>query len=461
MGKGPAISTMLRGSYAFWALAALVIAAFLLGGSARDDVLGLALLRPLAAICLGIGLFALTRETVRHYRWPLIGMGAVLLLTLIHLIPLPPSMWMALPGRELAVEAGRAGGIDQPWRPIALVPWRGWNALFALMIPAAAMLLAIRCDAQQQRRIMILVLIMVLLAIAIGAVQVAGGYSRFLYLYQISSLDVPTGLYANRNHFATVLCCALPLLVLAAAPEGDSSRSGSFKLWLAGVVGAVGLLLLLLSGSRSGLLLAVLAIASVPLIYRKGGRHEVSLRRRRLLTLGVVALALMLMIAFAIYFARAEAINRLIATDETQELRFNAWGPILDLVRTYLPVGSGVGSFVDVFYAGEPRELLKPSYLNHAHNDWLEWLLETGVPGLLIALAAVIGWAARATRLVRMSRGAGDGVGLGIAGAVIILLLGLASIVDYPVRVPSVACLLAIAAVWMTAPTGQRGRGTA
>lgn len=456
---GPTNSTP-RSTTAFWALIVLVAAAFLLGGSARDDVLGLTVLRPVAAVCLGIGLFLMTGETIRHYRWPLIGMSALVLLTLVHLIPLPPSIWMSLPGRELAIEAARAGGIEQPWRPIALVPWRGWNVLFALMIPAAAMLLAIRCDRQQQHRVMIAILILVLLCVGLGAIQVAGGFDRLLYIYPISSLDVPTGLFANRNHFAVVLCCALPLLVLAAAPEGDS-RSGSFRLWLAGVIGAVGLLLLLLSGSRAGLLLAAVAIASVPLIYRRDGRNAASLRRRRLLMLGIVTLVLMLFIAFAIYFARAEAIDRLIAIDDAEELRFSAWGPIFDLARQYLPVGSGVGSFVEVFYAGEPRELLKPSYLNHAHNDWLEWLLETGLPGVVLAAGALAGWAVRSVRLLRMPRGDGNGVGLAIAGAVIILLLGLASIVDYPVRAPAVACLIAIAAVWMAAPMAQKGSGTA
>lgn len=456
---GPIASTP-RSTTAFWALIVLVAAAFLFGGSARDDVVGLAILRPIAAACLGIGLFLVSGETMRHYRWPLIGIAALALLTLLHLIPLPPSIWTALPGRELAVEAGRAGGIEQPWRPIALVPWRGWNALFALMVPAAAMLLAIRCDRQQQHRVMVAVLILILVSVAVGAVQVAGGYNKLLYVYRISSLDVPTGLFANRNHFAVVLCGALPLLVLAAAPEG-ATRPGSFKLWLAGVVGAVGLLLLLLSGSRSGLLLAAVAIASVPLIYHWDRRNPASLRKRRLLMLGIAALALMLIIAFAIYFARAEALNRLIATDESEELRFSAWGPIFEMARHYFPVGSGVGSFVDVFYAGEPRELLKPSYLNHAHNDWLEWLLETGLPGVLLAFAAVAGWAVRSVRLVRMPRGNGTGVGLALAGAVIILLLGLASIVDYPVRVPAVACLLALAAVWMAAPAAQKGSSAA
>lgn len=456
---GPTASTP-RSTTAFWALIVLVTAAFLFGGSSRDDVVGLIILRPIAAVCLGIGLFLASGETMRHYRWPLIGMGALVLLTLLHLIPLPPSIWTALPGRELAAEAARAGGIEQPWRPIALVPWRGWNALFALMVPAAAMLLAIRCDRQQQHRVMVAVLILILVGVAVAAVQVAGGFNRVLYAYRLSSPDVPTGLFANRNHFAVMLCCALPLLVLAAAPEG-ATRPGALRLWLAGVVGAVGLLLLMLSGSRSGLLLAALAIASVPLVYRWDRRNPGSLRKRRLLMLGVAALTLLLIVAFAIYFARAEALDRLIATDESEELRFRAWGPILEMARHYLPIGSGVGSFVDVFYAGEPRELLKPSYLNHVHNDWLEWLLETGVPGVLLALGAVAGWVLRCIHLARMPRGESGAVDLAIAGAVVILLLGLASIVDYPVRVPAVACLLALAAVWMAAPAVQKGSSAA
>ena len=43
-------------------------------------------------------------------------------------------------------------------------------------------------------------------------------------------------------------------------------------------------------------------------------------------------------------------------------------------------------------------------------------------------------------------------VQLGLLGAFAILILGLWSFVDYPLRVPSLASLAAIAAVWMTVP---------
>jgi len=448
----------MRGSYAFWTLATLIVVTCLFGGSSRADLPSLVILRPIAAIALGVGLFALTWENVRRYRWLLIGMGAIVLLTILQLIPLPPSIWTALPGREIAVEAGAAGGIAQPWRPIAMVPWRAWNVLFALMVPAAAILLAIRCTADERRRLVPVFLIMVLLSVLLASAQVASGYNQLLYFYRTSS-PVPVGLFANRNHFAVMLSCALPLLVIAALRNRDVPP-GALRMWLAGVLVMTGLLLLLLTGSRSGLFVAIVAMAAMPLLFRRDRTRRTSARGRRMLVAGTGLLAVMLLVVGAIYFARAESIDRLFATNGAEELRFRAWAPIWDMVLSYFPVGAGAGSFVEVFYAAEPRELLKPSYLNHAHNDWLEWLLDFGLAGAVLALAAVVAWGRRSFRLLRMPLDGAGGADLGIAGAVIILLLGVASIVDYPVRVPSIACLAAIAAVWMAAARGE-GRAAA
>lgn len=452
---------------AFWTLVILIVVAFLAGGSARADSLGTLVVRPLAAACLGVGLFCLDREQIARFRWPLAGLGLVLLLGIIQLIPLPPSIWTALPGREIAAAAGAAGDIEQPWRPIAMVPWRAWNALFALLVPAAAMLLAVACTEFDRRRVMFVVLLMMLVSIGLAALQVSSGYSEGFYLHRITSRDGATGLFANRNHFATVLSCMLPLLVLAATSDG-ASQQGPLKLWLAGVLAAVALLTLLLTGSRSGLLLAVVAIATALAIFMRSRESaprgsSPSLRGSRLMLVAVLLLVTMLLVAFAVYFARAEAIERLIATDDSEEMRFRAWVPILGAVRDYFPLGAGLGSFVEVFQIAEPRELLNSSYLNHAHNDWLEWVLETGLLGLILLAGGIGAWFFQLVRLLRAKAGETEGIGLALAGAAIILLLGLASIVDYPVRVPSIALLSAIAAVWMTAardaPRRARGQG--
>ncbi|MCR6702433.1 MAG: O-antigen ligase family protein [Dokdonella sp.] len=79
-------------------------------------------------------------------------------------------------------------------------------------------------------------------------------------------------------------------------------------------------------------------------------------------------------------------------------------------------------------------------YVNHAHNEYLQWWLEAGVPALVaMALAAVaLALTARGLALRRAAQRA-DGV-----AALIALLAILAhSTVDYPLRTPA---LLAVAA---------------
>ena len=67
---------------------------------------------------------------------------AILLPILIQLIPLPPGLWTALPGRETAAAVdmtidGRLG-----WRPLSLDPEATRRAAAALFVPVSIMLVA-------------------------------------------------------------------------------------------------------------------------------------------------------------------------------------------------------------------------------------------------------------------------------------------------------------------------------
>ena len=435
----------LRRSYALWTLVALLAAAFFLGGSSREDAATLIVLRPLSAVALAVALMGIKWSALARFPALVIGAVAAVAIVVIHLIPLPPSLWMALPGRELAAEAARLGGSADVWRPLTLVPWRGWNALFALVAPLAALLLAMQCDARQRGQLLFAVLALMGASVLVAAVQAATGYSAGAYIYRINSINVATGLFANRNHFAVMLCCTFPMLAFVALRSTGGGRNGPIWLWLAGVAGIVMLFTLLLTGSRSGVVLSVVALLSLPLIYQP----------RRYLAIAVGVLTLVLLVAVAVYLSRAEAIDRLLATDDKEEVRLYVWQPIADMAKLYFPFGSGIGSFVEVFEVGETRDLLKFTYLNHAHNDWLEYALEAGLAGILLMAAGLLSWITGAVRLFRMPADRDGRVHLGRVGAVAILLLGLASLVDYPVRVPAVACVAAIAAVWMA--SGIRG----
>lgn len=452
MARTHSLLARLQANYVFVTLTLLLIATFLLGGGARDDISSLPVLRPLAVLCLGVGLLGLNRNHWRAYRLPLGFMAAILLLILLHLVPLPPAIWTAIPGRELAVLAGEAVGGPQPWRPLSLVPYRGWNAFYATLVPAAAMILAVQLPIEGLRK-MLYIFVGFALANAIwGIVQSIGGFAPGLYFYRVTNSLVPTGLFANRNHMAALLVTTLPLLALIASRAKGSSQ----RLVQIGCVGLAALFVLMIfaAGSRAGLLFALVGIASSALVWR--AKPEAIAQRRKgsrsLVPLALAGAGALAIGCFAYVTSRATAIDRILTKDESEEGRLIVWQTMVDILPQYLPFGSGIGSFVEIFSVHEPNDMLGLNYWNHAHNDWLEWALEGGAPAIVLMLAAMVAWALRTKSLSSYSYSGRLEIQLGLAGGVVMLVLGLWSVVDYPLRVPSLACLAAISAVWMAAP---------
>src|SRR3546814_8071358 len=56
-------------------------------------------------------------------------------------MPLPPAIWSAFPGREIVSGVFDASGLDKSWQPLSIDPFAGWNSLFSMVVPAAALVL--------------------------------------------------------------------------------------------------------------------------------------------------------------------------------------------------------------------------------------------------------------------------------------------------------------------------------
>ncbi len=87
---------------------------------------------------------------------------------------------------------------------------------------------------------------------------------------------------------------------------------------------------------------------------------------------------------------------------------------------------------------------MSPIYFNHAHNDYLELWLETGLAG-----AALFAAVRRLVRLARLliwrRRIAAGGSSLAAACTLLVALLLAHSTVDYPLRTETIAVLFAFA----------------
>lgn len=442
-------------SYPLWVAVFFLAAVFLMGGGARADIQSLVILRPLAAICIGIAIWGLTREQLAAVRLPLALAAMVPLIMILQLVPLPPAIWTNLPGRDIYAQAASLAGIEQPWRPISLVPYRTWNSLFACLIPFAAILLVARLD-REQRFVLLPVLVgLGLISGVLGLAQAIGPRNGPLYLYEITNNGSAVGLFANRNHQAALLACLFPMLAVYASFDHQSAQHARLKSVLCVNAALFVLPLLLVTGSRAGLVLGVIGLLAAALLYRHPRRYRQkgpSSRRfyLRYVVGGIAALALGGVTAL---LSRAQAVDRLLMKDETEELRLQLLQPIWQMIETYFPFGIGFGTFQDVYRVHEPFELLSVAYVNHAHNDLLEFVLEGGVAAAVALLIGIVAWVIGVARLRVGGGEPGRSILLGRLGAAITLILGIASIVDYPLRVPSASAIFVIAVIWMALGT--------
>ncbi|MEL6706977.1 MAG: O-antigen ligase family protein [Pseudomonadota bacterium] len=442
-----------RSKAPFFAGAALLAGAFLLGGSSKDYVFGLLILRPMAVIVLAIGLHSLTRKDRARFRFPLSVMAAFLGLIALHLIPLPSSLWMALPGRELAVAAGEAAGIEQPWRPISLVPYRGWNTFFAALVPASVMVCAVQLRREQHRALVWIVLAAALVNAVWAVVQSVSGFAPSTFYFGVPRVEAPNGLFANRNHLAAILVAGLPLLALVAS----SAKRAHTAVLATGCTAfaAFAIMITLTTGSRAGVAMALVALVASGVVWRarergRQTRHSPRAKQRWVPIVGS-AFGVSLLAIVAVILTQTIGFERVVSagSGEVEEHRLLVWQTIIDFTPSYMPFGSGIGSFVEVFKVHEPAAMLGQSYWNHAHNDWLEWAMEGGVPALVLMATAALGWVVRTITLLRNSHHGGIDLQRALAGAIILLILGLWSLVDYPLRTPALASLAALCAVWV------------
>jgi O-antigen ligase len=128
-----------------------------------------------------------------------------------------------------------------------------------------------------------------------------------------------------------------------------------------------------------------------------------------------------------------------------REARIETLPDVALALQTYLPWGSGMGTFVPVFNAAESLDNVGSRFFNHAHDDYLELLIEAGI-GALLALATFFGWLAwRWFRLERMPLGEKSHTSVQRLAIAAIGILCVHSLLDYPLRTTT---LLSIFALW-------------
>lgn len=427
----------------FALLVAFLVVVFLTGGSARQDVSQLMLLRPLSILVAAYALASCRIEDLRRYSHLLILAGLIVVLHIAHLVPLPPAIWQNLGGRSLISAIESATGLTDVWRPLAMVPSGAVNSFYSLATPIAVLLLMIQLPENYVHKTVQVVLGLAVLSALVGVIQASG---VDFHLYRIAS-ETPPGLFANRNHQGALMAMIVPLAAVVLLTRNARARGGAKadllpKVALAVVV-FVSIPLVLVTGSRMGLFLSGIALLGV------GWLQLPQLRSRNVLLISIALVVLMAVVTVLV--ARGSAISRLDTIGE--DLRYPVWETVWQMIPDYLPLGSGVGSYVEVYQIHEPLSTVGRAYSNHAHNDWLEVVLTAGLPGLALLLYVVAMVLLRTWR-VRSAKGVNPVFNR--LGVLIIIMLAIASISDYPLRTPMMMAVVVIAGVWAALPNSRK-----
>lgn len=430
-----------RARACLWMAIGFLLLCLLGGGSNRATVLSLLYLRPAAVLYIAALLIV-----GRPFAWPMVQVPLLLLvgvivLALAQLVPLPPAWWAALPLRDALATSEAATGATPVWRPMTISPDLTVNALLAATIPLAMLLGLASLDGRQLRQLILALIVAAFASAILGMIQFAGGANSPAYLYAEHLEALPDGFFANRNHQAVFL--AIGILLLSIWPRCFDRHRLSGRVVL--LITAAGAMLLLAvavaTGSRSGTLLAV--AATLYTLATSGAGQIVQGRHARWLRIAALVAPLLVTMVLVV-FGRAVALDRLTGLSIDTEQRFKSMPVMLDMARSLYPLGSGLGTFDPAYRMVEPDALLHLSFFNHAHDDWLEALLTGGIPMILLVTGFVVWWGARTVGAFRRSpRGSGA---IARASALAILVLGLASITDYPLRTPLMGAVIAVLA---------------
>jgi O-antigen ligase len=122
------------------------------------------------------------------------------------------------------------------------------------------------------------------------------------------------------------------------------------------------------------------------------------------------------------------------------------------MANDFFPWGTGFGAFERTFLTYEPTELLRDTYVNQAHNDLMQFIIEGGLGAAAILTAFIIWFVFTGYKMIGRDvlRDRPDQV----VSIVIILFLLAGSLVDYPLRTPMMMAILAICCTMMSVSGG-------
>jgi O-antigen ligase len=261
---------------------------------------------------------------------------------------------------------------------------------------------------------------------AVATLQTLSSGGKIFWLFPSGYADYVMGPFLSRNHFAAFVEAALPIALYQALRREEDS------LLYSGMAGAM-FASVIASASRAGTVLASGEILAVVVLMWVRGRTSGRAIGQSLLKLAILFVLFTCVAGWQSVWIRFWAPDPLAVR---RELAISS----LHMIAAHPWFGVGLGAWPTVY----PHYAIVDAgaFANQAHNDWLQWIAEGGLP-FGVVMAGLFFWCLRA--------GFRTVWGLGAAAVF------LHALVDYPFSRPALGSwsILILAMLASTAPRGN------
>jgi O-antigen ligase len=305
---------------------------------------------------------------------------------------------------------------------------------------------------------------LILSLIGLGLFEAFYGLAEYLagwqYIWNVPRryyIGSATGTYINHNHFAGLLEMILPLALCLALYNWQKARSRmrgnsvrSFmrhlgdpemiKCLLLLLASTVFFLALVFSFSRMGLI-SMLASLGVMAAVVMAGRRRNPLPTALILLVVAACVAAVAWVGVAPVVSHFEELSHDDPIAQGTEGRMALWKDTVEIIRERPWTGAGLGSFEFAFTRVQSHELAYT--VEHAHNDYLEFSAELGIPAAALLFLTIFFLAAQTLRTSLRARSSRTrALALGILAGTSALLVH--SFADFNLHIPANALVFSV-----------------
>jgi O-Antigen ligase len=263
-------------------------------------------------------------------------------------------------------------------------------------------------------------------------------------------LTTPFGPFVNKNHYAGWMLMTLPLavgyliglaesgaahvrprwrdrLLWLSSPEGGRLQLSAFAIVIMGAA-------LALTKSRSGIGCFALTIAAAGVTAARGQRSA----RTRVGIIGAVAV----LVTVPLLWANVDLATRFTSGGESVELRRQAWGDALAVMRDFPLAGTGLNTYgsATLLYDTAQTDL----HFQEAHNDYVQLAAEGGLLLAIPALVAIVACVRGVRRRLAEDRRDPMRYWIRFGAATGLAAIAIQSAVEFSLQMPGNAVLFAV-----------------